>query len=290
MKEIAWNGIRFKAPADWTPAELGNHYLMLEHASLPVLEIKWGHIKGGFSHTRHLLQLSTRHKKKPGKTIGNWTLPSDWQQALGSFQAGGFRWESSQFKGTGATLYCPICQTATLFQFYRSNPAVNDALAVEILSSFQDHRQDDQIFWSVFDICAKMPDAFKLRRHRFAAGYFELTFTAKAHTVILNRWGPASILLTGKDLLGFAGSVASFPASAPPPVLAENLKSVQWSFLPDSGRWRRLTNRIKLRPVPQQFCMWHLEEKNRILAVRSEGRRPLPFPVFDTIWKGFGCV
>jgi len=290
LREIAWNGIRFTAPDDWLPAQMGNHYLMLEHASAPILEIKWGQIKGNFSHARHLQQLSTRHKKSLGKTIRPWTLPADWQQALGSFQADGFQWESPQFSGTGATLYCPICQTATLIQFYRSNPAVNDALALELLASFQDHRRDDQILWSAFDIRAKMPDAFKLWRHRFAAGYFELKFTSKTHTVILTRWGPASILLTGKDLMGFAGSVASFPSSAPKPVFGEDPKTVEWTFPRAAGRWSQVVSRIKIRPFPQQFRMWHLDEKNRILAVRVEGRRPLPPPVFDRICKGFSCV
>jgi len=288
--EIAWNGIRFMAPDDWVPAEMGNHYLMLEHASAPILEIKWGQIKGSFSHTRHLQQLSARHKKILGKTIRPWTLPAGWQQALGSFQADGFRWQSPHFSGMGAALYCPFCQTATLIQFYRNNPAVNDTIALELLASFQDHRQDDQILWSVFDIRARMPAHFKLWRHRFAAGYFELKFTSKKHTVILNRWGPATILLAGRDMVGFAGSVASFPSSAPKPVFGEDPTVVEWTFPRAAGRWSRLANRIKIRPYLQQFHMWHIEEKNRILAVRVEGRRPLPPPVFSMICKGFGCV
>ena len=290
MKEIAWNGIRFVAPADWTPAEMGTHYLMLEQASAPILEIKWGPIRGSFSHARHLQQLSARHKKSMGKTVRNWTLPADWQQALESFQTGGFQWQGPQFGGVGASLYCPGCRTATLIQFYRSNPAFNDAIASALLASFQDHRRDEQIRWSVFDIRANVPSFLKLWRHRFAAGYFELKFTSKTHTVILNRWGPSSILLAGKDLAGFAGSVVSFPSSTPPPVLDENLKTVQWSFPRAAGRWAQVLNRIKILPFPQQFRMWHLEEKNRILAVRVEGRRPLPPPVFIMICKGFGCV
>jgi hypothetical protein len=288
--EIAWNGVRFVAPADWSPAEMGPRYLMLEQASAPILEIKWGKIKGSFSHARHVQQLSTRHKKNMGKTIRNWTLPADWQQALGSFQAGGFQWQGSQFSGMGATLYCPICQTATLIQFYRSHPAIDEPVASALLASFQDHCRDDQTLWSVFDIHADVPSFLKLWRHRFTAGYFELKFTSKTHTVVLNRWGPASILLAGKDLVRFAMSVASLPASTPPPVFDEDLQAVQWSFPRAAGRWPRLLNRIKITPFPQQLRMWHLEEKNRILAVRVEGRRPLPSPVFSMICKGFGCV
>ena len=263
---------------------------MLEDASAPVMEIKWGQIKGSFSHARHLQQLSTRHKKSLGKTIRPWTLPADWQQALGSFKADGFRWQGPHFGGMGATLYCPLCGTATLIQFYRKNPSLNDTIALELLASFQDHRPDDQVLWSVFDIRARMPANLKLWRHRFRAGFFELKFTSHRHTVILNRWGPAAILLADKDMVGFAKSVASFPSSAPGPVLGENPKTVEWDFPRAAGRWSQLVNRIKIRPFPQQLRMWHIEEKNRILAVRVEGRRPLPPHVFSMICKGYGCV
>jgi len=271
------------------PAEMGNHYLMLEHAAAPVMEIKWGQVKGSFSHARHLRQLSSGHKKSLGKTIRPWTLPGSWQDTLASFQAEGFQWQGPQFSGMGATLYCPFCRTASLIQFYRSNPAVNDAVASALLASFRDHREDDQILWSVFDIRARMPANLKLWRHRFSAGYFELKFASKAHTVILNRWGPASVLLAGRDLIGFAGSVVSFPSSAPKPVFGEDPETVEWTFARAAGRWSRLANRIKIRPSLQQVYLRHLEEKNRILAVRVEGRRPLRPAVFSMICKGFEC-
>ncbi|MEW6673655.1 MAG: hypothetical protein AB1427_18320 [Thermodesulfobacteriota bacterium] len=263
---------------------------MLEHASAPLLEIKWGQIKGSFSHARHLRQISSRHNKSLGKTLRNWTLPADWQKSTGSFQAGGFQWQGPHFSGVGATLYCPVCRTATLIQFYQKNPDVDDAIALALLASFQDHRNDDQILWAAFDIKAWIPAYLKLWQHRFSAGYFELKFTSKAHTVTLTRWGPASILLSGRDLKGFAESVAPFPSSAPPPVFVENLKTMEWRFPQTAGRWSHLLNRIRIQPFLQQLRMWHLEEKNRILAVRVEGRRPLPPTVFDKICKGFGCV
>lgn len=289
MTEIAWNGIRFTAPDDWAPAQMGSRYLMLEQDSAPLLEIKWGPVKGVFSHDRHLQQLSASHKKSLGKTVRAWTLPVDWQQALGTFQINGFQWQGAQFGGMGATLYCPICRTATLIQFYRSNPVVSDAVSLALLASFQDHPRDDQILWSVFDIRAKVPSFLKLWRHYFAAGFFELKFTSKSHTVILNRWGPASILLANKDLIGFARSAASLPSSSLP-AFKENLHHLDWTLPQASNQWAQLVGRIKIQPRLQQLRMWHLSDKNRILAVRVNGRRPLPQPVFDGICQGFECV
>jgi len=289
FNEIAWNGIRFVAPIVWTPAQIGTRYLMLEQHSAPILEIKWEPVKGSFSHDRQLRQLSARHNKHLRKTVRLCTLPADWQQALGAFYVGGFQWQGPQLSGMGATLYCPVCQTATLIQFYRGNPADDDAANLKLLASFQDHPRDDHILWSVFDIRARVPAFLNLQRHHFAAGYFELKFSSNIHTVVLNRWGPASILLAGKDLAGFARSAAPFPAS-PPPVFIENQDGFQWTLPPAAGRWAQLSRRMCLQPRLQQLSMWHLSEKNRILAVRVNGRRPLPQSVFNEICKGFECV
>ena len=59
--EIAWNGIRFMAPADWQVGTIGKHYLMLEEDSRPVLEFKWGQVKGAFSHRRKTLLNSLKY-------------------------------------------------------------------------------------------------------------------------------------------------------------------------------------------------------------------------------------
>jgi len=41
-KEIAWNGVRFKTPAEWEIAQIGPRHLILENEMGPVMEVKWG--------------------------------------------------------------------------------------------------------------------------------------------------------------------------------------------------------------------------------------------------------
>ena len=65
MKQVAWNGIRFKAPRPWQIGRIGTRHLVLEDAGGPVMEVKWGPVKGKFSHAAHLKRLAA---SGPGKT------------------------------------------------------------------------------------------------------------------------------------------------------------------------------------------------------------------------------
>jgi hypothetical protein len=288
LKEIAWNGIRFLAPINWEPAHIGTHYLVLQNSAGPILEVKWGRIKGNFSHAAHFKRLITHHKKRLGKTIREVKLSADLKKALEAYEVSGFSWQGQILGGKGVILYCPVCRNATLIQFYGSGSDKTDRIAADLLASFQDHRHDDHILWSVFDIQARLPAGFRLMRHRFEAGQFELRFGAKGHLVILNRWGPASILLADKDLVQFAQSaIRNLPT--PPPAGIGNDTALEWMIPRAAGIGSRWFNRIK-KPSLQQIRIWHLGDKNRILGVRTEGRRPMDPAFFENICAGFNSV
>jgi len=290
LHEVAWNGIRFQVPSDWLPFRIERNYLVLERDAVPVMEIKWGRIRGRFSRERHLQLLAVRQKKKAGRAVRSCELPPDWEKALAAYRACGFQWQEQKTGATGALLYCPVCRNATLVQFYQNDPAPEGNLLTRILASFRDHSQGDAVLWSAFDIRVAVPSFLQLRRHRFEPGYFELAFASKKHTVILNRWGPASVLLAGRDLSGFAASAAALPKDVQPHLSGDDPPTVMWSASQANNPWRRAANRLKVKPTLQQLCMWLVAEENRILAVRTEGRRPLAPQVFDALCRGFRCA
>jgi len=290
-EEIAWNGIRFLAPPDWEIGQIGNHYLMLEQASAPILEMKWGHIRGTFSHRTYFQRLALLQKRQPGKTFSEYTLPVNWEKALGSYEAIGFSWQEETIGGKGLILYCPTCMNATLIQFYQKETHNADVIPQRLLASFQDHRRDDQILWSAFDIRATVPANLKLVRHRFAAGQFELSFGAKAHTFTLNRWGPASILLADRDLVQFAKAAMRLSPKEQITVLTlSNQDTVEWINPQAPDRWAPWLRRIKINPALQRFRLWCLKEKNRILGVCAEGKKPIDPQIFESICAGFESV
>ena len=282
-KPIAWNGIQFNAPADWDVAELGLHYLLLENRDGPVLEIKWGRVRGPFSHKKQLRRLVRSQDARSAATLREIDCPQQWEQALPSFIRICFAWAGRNIRGKGIILYCPECRKTTFIQFYQKGPQPDPAILTSVLASFQDHATKEGTVWAVFDIRAKIPKRYRLTRHRFLPGEFEITFASKGETLSLHRWGPASILLSTGNLQEFARRVLVFPQGEPLPMQASDVPAVEWAVdLPKdwpSRFWRHLRHST----VNQKARLWWLQESNRILGVRISSRRCVDTTVFEKI-------
>ncbi|MBI5577619.1 MAG: hypothetical protein HY895_00575 [Deltaproteobacteria bacterium] len=288
VKEIAWNGIRFVAPAAWEPGRIGLRHLVIESEAGPAMEIKWGPVKGRFSPRAHLRRLS-RLMRARGAALREWAPPKDWLQALARFESAGFAWEAGGEAAVGAILHCPACRTASLIQFFQPpgrSGAVRQAAAV--LASLQDHRGDGRVAWAIYDILALLPSGFVLVRHLFEAGRFFLEFRARRRTIGLFRWAPAATLLRDRDLSCFAETVAGlngmeFQASAvADPSAVEGRERA-------AGSGRRLASYLGLRPV-RTARIWHVPDRNRILGIVVTGRFAIDPALMETVWGGYGLA
>ncbi|UCF92469.1 MAG: hypothetical protein JSW39_30110 [Desulfobacterales bacterium] len=288
-QEVAWNGIRFPAPGDWEVSPVGICHLLLEDAEGPALEIKWGLIKGNFSHQAHLKKLAALLGKQPGRALKECSLPRDWQTALSDFEVSGFSWEAQAAGGRGVILFCPVCRRATLIQFFHRRPVPVPEIASCILANFQDHPPDSQIRWAIFDIRATVPETFQLVRYRFEAGKFELAFAAGPQRIALHRWGLASVCLNGRNLTQFAKTQAQFSEGKPWAVTPGGYPGLEWSLSPPT-RWRWWWNPLRSKPSHQWYRLWHLKEKNRILGVRAEGHRAFDRQLLDGICARYESI
>jgi hypothetical protein len=285
-KQVAWNGIRFKAPAEWEVSKIDSRHLILEREAGPVMEVKWGSVKGTFSHKAHLKKLVASQPRKVKGHIAEWFLPPPWEKALAGFETSGFLWQADNTSGRGAVLFCRDCHNATLIQFLGESSAQYEQVMLTVLRSFQDHRQDGRILWSIFDIKAKLPEGLKLLRHRFEVGKYELVFNDGKQNIHLQRWAPAAAILGGRDLIDFCRTIPEFAAGQPPLLAGDDSKTVEWSISP-AGSWRKRMCRLKVKPSYFWFRLWHLEDKNRILSVRAESKHPLDFQLLHRICVGY---
>ncbi len=288
-KQVAWNGIRFKAPAEWEVGRIDSRHLILEREAEPVMEVKWGFVKGAFSHKAHLKRLVASQSRKLKGHIAEWFLPPPWQKALAGFETSGFMWQAENSSGRGAILFCQDCRNATLVQFFEESTVKYEKVLLTVLRSFQDHGHDGRILWSIFDIKARLPEGLRLVQHRFEVGKFELVFNDGRQNIHLQRWAPAAAILGGRDLLWFSTTIPEFSPGQPPLVTAGDSKAVEWSTSP-IGRWRRLICRFTVKPSYFWFRLWHLEEQNRILGVRAESKHPLDFHQLKQISAGYDSL
>jgi hypothetical protein len=288
-KEIAWYGVRFKIPPEWQLSQIGIRYLLIEDESGPAMEIKWTPVKGKFSHQAHLKRLASLQKKQTRKSIQPRSVSAAWETALSDFEASEFSWKSDSIRGRGVILFCPTCHNASLIQFFHKAPPKVDLVATNVLNSFRDHRSDDQILWSAYDIRALVPGTFELKHHRFEAGRYELAFEHRGQHIILYRWAPASVLLSKQDLVQFTRSVADFRKTEPVAGKMNGCDTVEWSVTPASD-WGRWMSRFLGKASYYWLGIWHLEDKNRILGVRAEGKKPLDTELLDRICSRYETI
>ena len=263
--------------------QIGVRHLVLEDDSEPAMEVKWGPVKGKFSHQTHLKRLGTFQSRKLKNAVKEWFLPPEWEKALTDFQASGFSWQTETKSGRGVILYCPACRNAALIQFLQPKSTRSEKIPLGVLKTFQDHREDDQIAWSVFDIRVMMPANFKLVHHRFEPGNYELAFEHGSQKIFLYRWAPASVLLAERDLTQFARMISDFSAENPVSSDIDGGQAVELSLSP---RFIWLS-RLKASPSFHWMGLWHLERKNRILGVKMQGKRAFDTLMLDRICAGY---
>ncbi|MFC1885645.1 hypothetical protein ACFLZM_01120 [Thermodesulfobacteriota bacterium] len=279
LKEVAWNGIRLMTPLNWEIGKIGARYLFFENESGPLLEIKWNTVGEKFSHADQFRKLSEFKRKIPEKKLHRFELPIKLAKALGDYQTTGFSWCSDKMVGTGVILYCSVCRKAALIQFFFDPSQESNDIFLNILRSFRDHRNDDQIIWSVFDIRAVVPKIYRLERFRFEPGRFRLDFYTPGQRLFLHRWAPALTLLEKKDFSRFASKQFDLSGGVLHATTINGCDAVKWEGKSSGAFWERLIQKEPFRLLR----LWHLTKKNRIHGVWVEGKKPIDADLLTTI-------
>lgn len=293
-KEAGWNGVRLETPFTWQPGEIGRRYLLFEDRGRPVLELKWGKIKGRFNPDQVMRKLApARRRQRPG-IFEQWSPPDPLQKALAAYQFHGFGWKTSHISAKGLLLYCPLCKTATLIQFLKQNDGGDGdgRINSHILRSFRDHGEDGRHLWALYDICARVPEAFTLVDFHFHPGYFALHFEQARQQLSLRRWSPAGVILGRQSLEVFAtGNMAPAERGQEVRIRTGN-SAVDGALLPVATSipglgW--IGRRLK-RNRYQLWRVWHDTANNRILAVSLQDTRAIDKQWFHQMVSSYGTV
>ncbi len=278
-KRVAWNGISFSIPEPWEPAKIGKTYLMFESDAAPILEIKWNRIQGRFSAERQIRRLADLHQKKLSQSLRTIPVPEPWSWALKQRadrfpedEAVAFSWQGENIGGKGVLLYASVSRTAALIQLYQKKTSGHHSVFADLLSSFRDHFADPLIPWALFDIQAQIPGTCQLADYRFAPGEFRMNFTgnSRTSTLTLYRWGPASVLLRKSGLSRFAAERFQVFEEEMQSTRSGQYEAMEW--IRKSKGWFSEIPFLRKEPHVAMGRIWHVQEKNRLLAVRMEGK------------------
>jgi len=286
LKSIAWNGIRLSIPSTWEIGRIETRHLFFDSPAGPAMEIKWSPVKGRFSHRSHLNQLIAQQKNRPDKNLEEWQLPPTWEKALSSFIAKGFSWQLNTENGRGAILFCPSCKTAIMIQFFNVKDANTDIAILNMLKSLKDHRNDNQTEWAVFNIQALLPGTFKLNSYQFKPGNYQLAFSDKFQSLKLFRWAPASAFIAQSDLSQFAANTLDLSQASLVTNLTLDHPAVEWQVNNTPG-WHHWLFPFKRKPAFHWIRVWHIPDKNRILGIRLDSRKPIDVGMTRDICRNY---
>lgn len=285
-KSVAWGGVQFAVPREWEPGRIGARHLLFECDAGPAMEIKWGPSGRRFSSRRYLRRLA-RQVGRGGAVFQERALPVDGGNFPGPVEGLGFEWKGKDGGAVGALLFCPVCRTVSLLQFFRRGPgAESDRQVVRVIDSFQDHRADGRCAWALYDIRAVLPGCFRLVGHRFEAGFFMLEFRGNRRGLTLYRWAPAGVLLKDQDIETFAAASAGGAGMDFRPLAGAGRVGVEGVDPRPAG----LAGRLKavLRPRFRGVRVWCVDHRNRILGVRLEAPQPLTTTELSELCSAYG--
>ncbi|TVQ97792.1 MAG: hypothetical protein EA399_12205 [Desulfovibrionales bacterium] len=241
---LYWNGLLLRVPPSWTPAVLDKYYLLVEDDQGPVMEVKWGKIRGKLSFDKVFQKLSKelkgaeffsgdggesqdpsgRDDSKPAEE----TIPRPWAEAVAELErrmaeqevrAQPIFWRVRDHleselpaknitAGRGAVVHSSVSGLAWMIQFYEAGgrSVVEDAIA--ILHSLQNPDPNHWLPWELFGIRFRTPPWLELAAHSFKAGRYRLEFKNRGWKsptrLVLERIAPARAVLKGKGLREWA--------------------------------------------------------------------------------------
>jgi hypothetical protein len=286
-RSVAWGGVQFAVPREWEPGRIGGRHLLFESETGPAMEIKWGPSGRRFSGRRYLKRLA-RQVGRAGGIFRERALPVAEGRFQWPFESLGFEWAGRDGGALGALLFCPVCRTVTLVQFFRRGPgAEGDRQAARVIGSLQDHRSDGRCAWALYDIRAVVPVHYRLVGHRFEVGRFVLKFRGQRRELTLYRWAPTGVLLKNQDLSAFAAGSAGgagmdfrFRAGA-------DRSEVEGVDPRPVGLMNRLKAVLK-RPRFRGVRVWCVEGRNRILGIRLEAPQPVTAAELSELCRAYG--
>jgi hypothetical protein len=292
-KRLGWNGVCLNVPAHWEVSHLGAFHLQLDDGRGPTLELKWGR-SPQVPRDRHVKRLSRRFRRARGVDFRERAVPREWRAALNRFATEAFTWSEAGMRGEGVSLCCPICGTATLLQFAHRLQPPSRQLAEEVLRSFRDHSDSGLVTWRLFGLHAEIPEELRLEGHRFSPGHYELRFVKDRETLQLSRWGPADVILRGRDLRdwfvatreeGRAGSRIT-----PRQVEYRGEAALEGEGRPGSGALSRLRAFLSRGQGYRRMRIWHRGRDNQIMGVEMAGRRWPDEVLFEEICDHYEVV
>jgi len=282
---FGWHGISGFVPPEWNLAGLGGDYqagyLRLEDSQMARLEVKWsqGDVDLDKALDRYLGSLEKKGRKRTGittvkgvRTVSRRSRPD--KRLLG------FTWDGPGARGPvraeGCIWHCRTCKRTVVAQVMAPEGEDVSSLARGVLTSLEDHPSGGSHTWALYGLACRIPEEYRLERHRLMAGYIELLFARGKSTLRVERWGMANIILSKENLQEWVARQNRKRKDVRAAAEPSQVHGHEGAAL--RGHRRRPMHRARVgaeralgRRVPTQVAgqVWHCPASNRIYSIES---------------------
>jgi hypothetical protein len=303
MPEYVWSGVGLTVPDGWEPVTLERDAMLLGDGVRPLCELKWRRVVGTFSFDRHLKRLAREYRDADVRAVAEDEPPEAWTAALERLGRSGLRsrsfiWRTGGHRGIGAALHNPATGLAALVQFFVVDE--EDGQAAEVLETFRDHTGGKTVPFAMFGLRGRVPAGFALETFSFRPGHYSVRYwrprkpdnatrqpagKGAGTRLTFERFAPASVLLKGQTLDGWAAGNLSDPPPKGMPVVPDD-RGFHWSGVSGASWLRRLLRRENRA----RGAVWTSPTANSILAVTATGIVPLADADYTPVVESYELV
>lgn len=256
---FAWNGLSVELPSGTDLVSLAATAAKFE---LPgeepaALDIRSIRLKADVPLKKQLAAVTKAHK---GQDF--WELEAPVQPPEG-WESRWFAWQEDGLSGLGAVL----CSSGDRMAAVLRLAGGSQNILTDMARTLAFHGPDGWIPWQALGLRARTPGHLELAKHVFQPGNYELELARKAERLILRRFAPAEVLLSGSDLEAWART--KFASTIRRHKLqAEHDRHLTFAPRKAPTSAARLASRLTKKPVWASLTLWR--EGNDILAVEAQ--------------------
>jgi hypothetical protein len=313
---IGWQKITLQVPADWNLAGIGGDarsgYLRIDGPDRPRVEIKWWDkthektVNVAQTVATYLKDLQKKARKQRIDLTVEEEVKLLSKRHKGKSSLQGFAWRGD-VQAYGVIWYCPQCSRVTMAQVSGDLQENLRPLAVEILSTLEDHSREGWDVWSAFGLFCHIPADFELQGQQLVTGLTQLHFARRQSLIRVSRYGLADVVLkealmaqsrqgrenrrgaeAGEGAKGTEGEETPSAAPHPGGPLGPLLESVGGRVMEWVDRFKRPAPPPDREPPPRpslagylgQWCLYQRRKEWRGFRVTPE----------ETEWRGHAAV
>lgn len=276
-RHIGWNGVRFITPVTWETTVQAHHHLICENDLQPLFEIRWQadcKIEPNYNKECERLGCIIKTDRIPDELLS--LEPNHKITAYGI---------KGQKRLAGLFCYCSVC--STLIHINISCKKAADFKEIfKTISSLQCHLDNEQdALLSIQDFTLQLPESkTSMQSYKFQPGLSRIHLNSGDNSVHICRLASANKRLQNQSLQELLQTLCGIDD-----LLIEGNEELYYTHRSPSIM-QQIVLRMKRKKPFVRAAIRHIKDKDRLLTLLMESKKPIDQQHFDNIWNSYDIL